>query len=205
MKKRHLSYMKTVAVLTVASSIPLLSPAFAQSMQRSQDPNAQIGQAQTGAGQSETQSRTSQFVEMAVSGNMFEIQSSQIAETRTNNAEIKQFARQMIDDHTKALQNLVNAASSVTGSTGASRMSQSLTSRHQATLDSLQQTTGTQFDQSYVSAQVEAHKESVELFKNYSRNGDNPALKSLAQSTLPKLEEHLKHINGLQAKMMKRG
>ena len=45
--------------------------------------------------------------------------------------------------------------------------------------------------------QQSAHDEAVKLFSKYSKNGDNAALKSFAQETLPTLQDHKKHINGM--------
>jgi len=39
--------------------------------------------------------------------------------------------------------------------------------------------------------QREAHEQAVALFEQYSRTGDNSALKAWATNTLPHLKEHL--------------
>ena len=39
--------------------------------------------------------------------------------------------------------------------------------------------------------QLQAHKEAVELFSEYAKDGDNSELKSWAGQTLPHLKEHL--------------
>ena len=54
-----------------------------------------------------------------------------------------------------------------------------------------------QFDQDYVQAQLQAHQDAVALFTAYSRNGDNPALKSFAAKTLPTLKHHLTQVEAL--------
>ncbi len=51
---------------------------------------------------------------------------------------------------------------------------------------------GPEFDQFYVRAQRDAHREAVGLFANYSKA--NGALSAWATQTLPMLEEHLQRI-----------
>src|SRR5262245_26602061 len=42
-----------------------------------------------------------EFVEKAASGSLFEVQSSKLAADRVRNDKVKQFARRMVEDHTK--------------------------------------------------------------------------------------------------------
>jgi len=46
---------------------------------------------------------------------------------------------------------------------------------------------------------VVAHEQTIELFRNYAEQGDNADLKAFAQSTLPKLEQHLQEAKQLAA------
>jgi hypothetical protein len=66
---------------------------------------------------------------------------------------------------------------------------------HQEIMDKLSTASGRAFDRADLDAQLNAHKEAVELFSTYAREGDNPELKHFhfAQQMLPTLEEHLKH------------
>ena len=50
------------------------------------------------------------FVQKAAIGGMFEVQSSELAQTMSNNADVKQFANRMMTDHTKANQELTRLA-----------------------------------------------------------------------------------------------
>ena len=64
-------------------------------------------------------------------------------------------------------------------------------SEHQKMLNDLQAKDGKDFDRTYDQIQLKAHQDAVALFKSYSKNGDNPELKSWAVATLPHLKEHL--------------
>ena len=50
------------------------------------------------------------FVNQAASGGLFEVQSSELALQRSQNADVQQFANQMITDHTANNQELMAAA-----------------------------------------------------------------------------------------------
>src|SRR5690242_19594464 len=80
-----------IAALTVASLSPIAVLAQASSYPSSPE---QI--------QPATITDPQQFATKAGAAGLFEIQSSQLALTKLQNADIKAFAQMMIDDHTKA-------------------------------------------------------------------------------------------------------
>jgi len=75
---------------------------------------------------------------------------------------------------------------------------------HQATYAKLRVfTTEAGFDASYLSAQLDAHKDAVALFRDYAANGPTPSLNAFAEKTLPTLEHHLMMVEKLNAKHAK--
>ncbi len=92
----------------------------------------------------------------------------------------------MITDHTASSQRLATIASEQ-GLT----VPTELAPPHQERLDMVANASGDAFDPAYGQAQTEAHMMAVDLFQNYSQNGDNEALKTFATETLPVLEQHL--------------
>jgi putative membrane protein len=138
------------------------------------------------------------FVQKVSIGGAFEIESSQLALDRTQNSDIRRFAQKMVDDHTGLSEKL----NSLLPSTGISptQIVGSLDSRHQKMLDKLKVASSGDFDSDYVSDQTKAHRESVGLFKDYSKAGEDAALKNFAAQTLPILREHQKMVRELKAK-----
>jgi putative membrane protein len=135
-----------------------------------------------------------EFVTMASAANRFEIESSELALQKGQNGQVKSFAQHMIDDHTAAGQKMKQVASEA----GLSPPDK-LDDRHQALMDQLSAASGNEFDTLYVKMQVQAHEEAVNLFGNYAKAGDDAALRSFAEQTLPKLEEHRQKIKGISA------
>lgn len=137
---------------------------------------------------------TEDFVKEVAISDMFEIQSSKLAEEKADD-KAKAFAKKMIADHEKTSEEL---KSLVTGGKVKAELPTALDSTHQSKLDKLKGLSGADFTKQYVSDQVSAHKTAVDLFKRYGAGGDNADLKTWAVKTEPHLEEHLKMAQDLQ-------
>lgn len=141
---------------------------------------------------------TEDFVAKATKSGRFEVESSELAAEKTENAEVSAFARQMINDHNKANERLKELAQSA-DQTAASETDQD--AKYKEKIDKLNEAGGRDFDRQYMEMQVEAHKKAVELFRNYAQNGDDVGLKGFAKDTLPTLERHLDQAQRLHKGM----
>lgn len=136
-----------------------------------------------------------QFVDMATVSNMFEIESSKVALEKATQPETKTFAQHMIDDHSKAGEEMKVAADAE-----GMKMPAALDEKHQKKVDLLGGSTGDSFDKSYLAEQLLAHEEAVALFTGYSTNGAPGVLKEFAAKTLPTLKSHLDEVKKLTSK-----
>jgi putative membrane protein len=161
----------------------LATPALAQSVGEKTGVNSALGVSPT----------TADFVKEAATSDMFEIQSSQLAQERGNASE-KPFAATMIKDHTKTTDDLKSMVSN--GDVKAD-LPTALDSSHQSELDKLKSLNGADFSSRYDSDQVSGHKDAVSLFERYAKGGDNPKLKDWADKTLPTLRHHLEMAQDL--------
>jgi putative membrane protein len=139
------------------------------------------------------------FIQKAEVGNQFEISSSKLALEKSNNDQIKQFAQQMIDDHTQAENQIKGVIAGSGGDLTAPK--ESMDVKHQKILTRLQNESGDDFDKRYIKAQIKAHNDAVSLFNDYAKTGNNRALRDFAKGTLPTIKEHQKHINQISAAM----
>jgi putative membrane protein len=145
----------------------------------------------------DTPKDASDFASKVAVANKFEIDTSQLALKYGKGEDVKKFAQQMIEDHTKAGQDFkaAVAAAKIKEPTDA------LDVTHEAKYIKLRAfTTENGFDGSYVSEQLAAHKDAVDLFRSYSQNGEPGPLKDFAAKTLPTLEHHLEMVQGLSNK-----
>jgi putative membrane protein len=131
-----------------------------------------------------------EFVTKAGSAGMFEIQSSQLALAQSQNADIKSFAQMMVEDHSKAADNLKKAAAAQ----GNLNVPDALDADSAAKLQQLQGASGGDFDKLYVQMQTDAHVQAVALFSGYAQNGPAGPVKDFAAATEPTLKMHYEHV-----------
>ncbi len=136
---------------------------------------------------------TQDFVQKVAVSDMFEVQSSGLAQTKSSNDAIKSFAQRMTTDHTKTSDQLKSMAGKVQGA----QIPEQMDDAHLKMLDKLNRLSGAKFDAAYKADQVKGHEQAVRLFSDYAKNGDNADLKKWAQDTLPALQEHLKMARAL--------
>jgi putative membrane protein len=178
--------MKTVLFAGVALAFATVG--FAQS----QTPNTTQNPAQTRSGNESRVNVTSsgsediEFVLDAAKGGMAEVQLGKLATEHGQSDEVKKFGQRMVDDHTKANEELKSIAESKS-----IKLPDELEGKDKALMTRLEKLNGTAFDRAYMNAMVTDHQKDVNEFKKESNAGRDPQVKSFASSTLPTLEEHL--------------
>jgi putative membrane protein len=142
---------------------------------------AQQGSANRLTGADET------FMNKAAEGGMAEVELGKLAETRASSDAVKNFGKRMVNDHTKADDQLksIAAQENVALPTG-------LSSRDQAALDRLSMLNGADFDRAYMRNMVRDHRTDIAEFQREADHGADPNMKQFASSTLPTLQEHLR-------------
>jgi putative membrane protein len=131
----------------------------------------------------------------AVSG-MAEVRLGKLAETEGATGDVKNFARRMVADHTKANDQLASIAKreGITPATALDR-------EHQAAYDWLDKQSGATFDRIYIDGAVTDHQKTIALFRREAKSGDNAPLKQFAETTLPVLRHHLQMAKAIQGRM----
>lgn len=142
------------------------------------------------------ESPAGEFAKKAALGGMTEVEASQLAVTKSTNPQIKDFARMMVTDHSKANEELKAIAKMKNMSLPAS-----LDEEHQKKVDELNKKTGSDFDQAYVSLMVDDHKETLELMQEEAKDGKDSDLKAFAVKTAPVVQAHLDMITKIRDSM----
>jgi putative membrane protein len=132
-----------------------------------------------------------QFASMAASGGVLEVMSSRLALDKGGSDSVKKFARQMVEDHGKANQELMELVAKKNIGVAAA-----MTEKHADTFGRLANAVQ-DFDAQYAQAQVAAHEEAVALFEKEAKEGKDADLKAWAEGKLPTLREHLKMARDL--------
>lgn len=175
--KRPVGSNCVLIAILMGSCAVVMGPAQAQSVGEKTGVNSALGISPT----------TADFVKEVAISDMFEIESSKLAEQKGGASE-KSFASQMVTDHTKTSSELKSIVNS--GKVKA-EIPAALDSSHQSKLDKLKSASGGDFNSEYTSMQVSAHKDAVSLFERYAKSGENAELKNWAAKTLPALQHHL--------------
>lgn len=127
------------------------------------------------------------FVTQAAQSSMAEVQIGQLAEQKATNEQVKQFAQRMVQDHTKANQELQQLAQ-----TKNLTIPSDIGNKYQAELDQLSGLSGAEFDKAYMARMEDDHQEDIALFERQAQQGQEPNLKNWAANTLSTLQEHEK-------------
>jgi putative membrane protein len=145
------------------------------------------GAAAQNTGMKSTASRADQrFAMDAAQGGMAEVQFGNLAKDKASSDAVKTFGQKMIDDHSKANDQLKSIASQqgISLPTG-------IGAKNQAELDRLSKLSGKEFDQAYMKLMLSDHRKDIAEFHKEANNGKDSSLKQFASNTLPTLEEHL--------------
>jgi len=152
------------------------------------------------------------FVNDMLSDGMAEVELARLAADHAANADVKQFAQSMIDDHSKAGEQLKQVAT-----TYAIPQDAKIDDKHQDLMDKLTKLRGADFDKEYMGAMVDGHEDVVRELRSRvdenrsltdrvtGKNPENPAdvkpeqsdnqvkasVNQWAADTLPTVERHL--------------
>jgi putative membrane protein len=136
------------------------------------------------------------FARAAAAGGLAEVELGRLADHNGQSPEARQFGQRMVNDHSKAndqLKALAEAANiplpNVPGPED-----QAMRER----LDKMQEDA---FDRDYIRGQITAHQETVQLFEYEIGSGQDSQLKNFAAQTLPVLMQHLEMAQNINARL----
>lgn len=131
------------------------------------------------------------YVKMAADSDMYEIQSSKLALTRSKRDDVKSFAKQMIADHTMTSKSLMSALKNADRTIA--RPSTKLSAENAAKIALLRKAPKASFDDLYLQQQLAAHQTAWALHSGYANDGTDASLKQVASTAVPVIERHLTH------------
>lgn len=135
-----------------------------------------------------------QFMIKAAQSDMTEIKTSQLALSRSQNRQVRQFAQMMIQHHTQSSNKLKPLAVQK-----GVVLPRDLGAENQALLNQLEKISGTQFDQAYMKGQIEAHAKTQAVYQKELQQGQDPDVKAFATQILPIVTAHLRMAQNMVA------
>ncbi|GGB24395.1 MULTISPECIES: DUF4142 domain-containing protein [Mucilaginibacter] len=136
------------------------------------------------------------FATEAANAGLAEVAVGQLASEKATNAKVKDFAKMMVTDHSKANDELMAIAK-----TKNITLPSAPDDEHQKMKADLAAKSGADFDKDYVDAMVKGHKKVESLFEDASKNCKDADLKAFAAKTLPVIQHHLAEIEAIQKGM----
>jgi putative membrane protein len=140
------------------------------------------------------------FVRKAAEGSMAEVKLGQLAEEKGQSDEVKRFGKRMVEDHTKATEELKEL-----GSQEGINLPTDVNRKDAQTYRRLSKLSGPQFDKAYAQEMVQDHQSDIAEFKNATTSAQKPSLKQFAQKELPTLESHLQEAKQMMSQVSREG
>lgn len=136
--------------------------------------------------------KDSLFVREIAIGGLSELKSAELAKTKSSSADVKSFADRMVEDHTKANEELEQLAKEK-----GIAVPTAIDNTHQAKLDELSKLSGPAFDKAYVKQQRMGHEKMLRLLEDEAKNGKDADLKGFAAKAKSVVSEHHSMIEKL--------
>jgi putative membrane protein len=134
------------------------------------------------------------FYKKAAEGGIAEVEAGNLAQSKGDSQKVKDFGAMMVKDHSAANEKLKALAATKDVS-----LPTSSSVGQMAAKAKLEVLTGDTFDKSYIKGQVQAHENTVGLFRKEIASGQDPDAQAFAKATLPTVRAHLKAINAIAA------
>jgi len=143
-----------------------------------------------------------QIAHVAATAHSIDIARGKDALKKSKNAEVKQFAEQMVDDHQAGLKEAQALLEKLKVKPEDNPTSQALQKQAKGEKAKLAKLKGKAFDREYINHEVAYHKAVIDAVKNtLIPNAKNDQLKQLLTDAVPTLEGHLKHAENVQAQL----
>ncbi len=135
------------------------------------------------------------FAATIASGNLYEVESGKLAQTKAVNEACRKMGTMLVTDHTKQQDMLKTAAAA---SAPPVTLPTAMLPQHQMNLDALKAATGAEFDRLFLAQQKEAHTKMLAALRSYAESGDSPSLKAFAAKAVPGVEQHLNKVASMK-------
>ncbi|MGJ1517075.1 DUF4142 domain-containing protein [Sphingobacterium siyangense] len=136
------------------------------------------------------------FVTEAANGGMAEVELGKLAKEKGQHLDVKAFGEMMVEDHSKANDELATLAQAKNITLPAT-----LGTDEQNLKDELSKKSPGDFDKSYIEDMVKDHEKDIKLFEDASKNLKDTELKAFVDKTLPTLRNHLDHAKSVKDKL----
>ena len=141
-----------------------------------------------------------EIVGIVVAADQIDIDYAKLAMSKTKDKQVKDFAEQMITDHSAVQKSVFDLAAKLKVTPADSGTSNSLKTQAQQTMQKLQGLKGKAFEKAYIDNEVVYHQAVINATKTVLiPNAQNADLKSALEGAEPLFEGHLQHAQQVQS------
>ena len=145
-----------------------------------------------------------QIAAIVVTGNQVDIDAGKLAEAKAHSAQVREFAKLMVKDHTAVNQSAKELVTKLHVTPESNPTSESLKQGGEENLANLRKLKGSAFDKAYIDNEVAYHQAVLDAVDHtLIPNAQNAELKALLVKVRPTFVAHLEHAKTLQASLEK--
>jgi putative membrane protein len=138
-----------------------------------------------------------QFAMKAAQGGVAEVQFGQLAESKGTSEAVKEFGKRMVNDHSKAGEQLKQVAQQEN-----LNLPMDMNKMDKTSYERLSKLSGAEFDREYAKMMVKDHEKDVAEFQKELQEGKDESIKNFAAQTLPTLQAHLQLAKQMEKSTM---
>ena len=143
-----------------------------------------------------------QIAMIAVTADTIDIDAGKLAEKKSSNPKVKEFAQMMVRDHTSVNKKATDLAKKLNVTPEESDTSRSLKADADKTTAKLNGLSGAEFDKAYIDNEVAYHEAVIKTVTDkLIPNTKNAELKKLLESAGPIFNSHLTHAKEVQSSL----
>lgn len=137
--------------------------------------------------------KTEDFIKKTAAANLFEVEHAKIAVDKAVSPAVKELARKIVADHTKARADLEATVKAANLAYTPAQLENAQLKK----IDELMKANVAELEKDFLKAQKDAHQDVVGMFKDYAKDGENAQMKAWAAKMLPDLEARLAEVDKL--------
>lgn len=196
MKNTHLRFMCSASTLGIAAAIFIGAATFDAARASA------TSERKKPASTTIVTVTDSQIAAIVVAANSVDIEAGKLAQSKTKNKKVREFADSMVRDHTAVNKAAVELVTRLGVTPEENDTSRSLTSSGEQTRARLSALSGKAFDRAYIDNEVAYHKLVIAAIDSTLIPGaQNAELKQTLISVRPSFIAHLQHAEQLQASL----
>jgi putative membrane protein len=155
--------------------------------------------------QQSTTLNDAQIAAITVAANQVDIDAGKFATSRASSKEVKDFAQQMVTDHSGVNKSANDLVKKLKMKPEENEDSKALKAGGEENMKKLKNLKGAEFDKAYLDQEVTFHQTVLDTIdKSLLPNAKNEELKALLNKTRPAVAAHLEHAKQLQASLGKK-